>query len=103
MTVPYRPLGHIAEVLQKIGLEVTYAYDDLVYVSHSAFILQMSEEKNEDVLLFINVESEEDARDELMKQITDAAAGSGLNFINSGMYKMSQAEDEQIRLEFFPK
>ena len=100
MSIPYRPLGHISVVLEKMGLEVTFAYDDIVYVSHSAFILQMGE-KGEDVLLYFNVESEENDRGEVLSQLEDAANDSGVHFIESGTFEMSQKDDDNVELKFF--
>ncbi len=100
MTIPYRPLGHISAVLEKMGLEVTYAYEDIVYVSHSAFILQMGE-KGEDVYFYFNIDSNEDDREEVVKQLTDAAVESGLNFIHNGLFEMTQKDEENVELKFY--
>lgn len=43
MPLPYRPLGYIREVVNQLGLEVTYIYEDLVYIEHNAFLLQMGD------------------------------------------------------------
>ena len=41
-----KPLGKITALLADLGLEVTYAYDDLVFVQHSAFLLQFTDKRN---------------------------------------------------------
>lgn len=40
MGVPYRPLGLVKEALEQIGIEVSYAYEDLVFIQHNHFLLQ---------------------------------------------------------------
>ena len=36
MSVPHRPLGLVKEMLTAMGLESTYVYEDLVFVSHNS-------------------------------------------------------------------
>ena len=40
MALPYRPLGLVKQLLEEIGIEVTYAYEDLVFVQHNPILLQ---------------------------------------------------------------
>ena len=53
MSVPYRPLGLIMEAVELMGLEVTHAYEDLVFISHNAFLLRMGSE-GQQVYLYFN-------------------------------------------------
>lgn len=99
-TVPYRPLGHISAVMEKMNLEVTFAYENIVYVSHSAFILVMGE-IGEEVFLYFNIESNEEDRQEILRQLTEAATGSELSFIDSGFFEMNQKGQEEIELKFY--
>ena len=100
MTVPFRPLGIITEVVEQMGLEVTYAFEDLVFISHNAFLLRMGE-KGEIVHLYFNEESEADKRGPVQKQLTRLGDERGLTIINSGTYKMQAREaDEQLEIHF---
>ena len=40
MTLPYRPLGVVKQLLEEIGMEITYAYDDLIFIQHNPVLLQ---------------------------------------------------------------
>ncbi len=99
MDIPYRPLGIIVGIVERMGLDVTYAYEDLVFISHNAFLLRMGE-KGEQVHLYFNEESEEDQRDEVQEQLTGLGTESGVRFLNSGTYNMTQREDEQLDIHF---
>ncbi len=99
MDVPYRPLGIIVGIIEQLGLEVTYAYEDLVFVSHNAFLLRMGE-KGEQVHLYFNAESEEDQRDEVREQLTSLSAEHGVRILNSGTYSITPREDEQLDIHF---
>ena len=58
MSSKERPLGEVIEVLEKIGAEISYAYDDLVFVNHSAYLIQFGE-KHKDINIFYNKECTE--------------------------------------------
>jgi hypothetical protein len=82
-----------------LGLEVTYAYDDLVFISHNAFLLRMGD-KGQDVHLYFNTESDSDQRGPLEEQLRTLAAEQGLKIHNSGTYTMEPREDEQLDIHF---
>lgn len=100
MTIPFRPLGIITEVIEQMELEVTYAYDDLIFISHNAFLLRMGDQ-GQDVHLYFNNESDEDKRDQVQEQLVSFAIQRGLNVIDSGTYDMKQREDEQMDIHFY--
>lgn len=99
MSVPYRPLGIIVEIIEAMGLEVTYAYDDLVFIEHNAFLLRMGE-KGEQVYLYFNEESDPDSRGEVTKQLTEQASLKGLQILYIGTYTMKPRADEQLDIHF---
>lgn len=101
MSVPYRPLGHIREMINALGLEVTYIYDDLVYVEHNAFLLQMGEQ-GEVVYLYFNTESAPGQRDEITGQLEKAGRARELAVQRKGTFSMVQVpDDERIEMSFF--
>lgn len=100
MSIPYRPLGIITEVIEQMDLEVTYAYDDLVFISHNAFLLRMGD-KGQTVHLYFNEESEADKRDMMQDELTRLAVARGLEIVYSGTYKMQTREDEQLDIHFY--
>lgn len=99
MSIPYRPLGHISAAIEKMNLEVTHAYEDLVFVSHNAFLLRM-DETPELVHIYFNEESDPDMRGEMAKQFGDLASAQGLCVLTSGTYTMTPRADEQIDICF---
>lgn len=40
MGLPYRPLGMVKAMLETIGIEITYSYEDLIFIQHNHFLLQ---------------------------------------------------------------
>lgn len=100
MTVPYRPLGLIKEMIETIGLEVTYVYDDLVFIQHNAFLLQMGKE-GENVTVRFNVDSNPQARSELTARLQRAGTPLSLNIAEQGLFRLNESpEEENIQIEF---
>ena len=100
MTVPYRPLGLVTSLVESVGLEVTHSYEDLVFIEHNAFLLQMGEQ-GEEVLLHFNVDAEPGRRDDITAMLSRAGRPFDLVVRRLGTFRMAQAEEsENIVLEF---
>lgn len=84
----YRPLGLVREMLETMGLELTYAYDDLVFVGHNAFLLQF-EDAGETVGLHVNAECPAGEVDGLVARALRAGSGAGLKVVVRGRYEIS--------------
>ena len=103
MSVPYRPLGHIREVITAMGLEVTHAFDDLVFIEHNAFLLQMGK-VGEDVSLYFNTDSDESAREEITTRLIEAGKIQELKISPQGTYSVIQGDsDDSFQLAFHKK
>lgn len=98
--LPYRPLGQIATMLETIGFQVSHWYEDLVFMEHNAFLLQMGE-KGEDLGVWFNVDCEPDKMDEVMDAFKDQESLFSFHIQKSGSYKMvAGQEDETLQIEF---
>jgi hypothetical protein len=98
--VPYRPIGILKTLLNSLGFEVSYYYEDLIFVGHNAFLLRM-EEKGEEVSLLFNTESDIDKRDEIAQLFTTEAKQYDLVISCPGTYQMMPNEaDGTINLVF---
>ena len=49
-----RPLHLIERMTDELGVAITFAYDDLVFIEHGAVMLQFDDEREEAVNLFIS-------------------------------------------------
>ena len=93
MSIPYRPLGHIREVITAMGLEVTHAFDDLVFIEHNAFLLQM-EEVGEKVSLYFNTDSDVTVRSDIAAKLAEVGATQQLSITRKGTYTVIEGEGE---------
>ena len=94
-----RPLGKITAILADCGFEVTYAYDDLVFIEHSAFMMQFTDDPAI-LKIFRHVDCEPEAGGEAEKTILEKHAEAGISILPSGQYSITENEDETINIEF---
>ena len=102
--MPVYPLGTVMEVVEsikntKLPMKVAYAYDDLVFLEHNAFLLQFTE-KPDEVLIHRNIEAEQDEIDETIGSLLNAETKENIRFLEAGFYSMKQADEENINIEF---
>lgn len=94
-----KPLGIVKEILESIGIEISYAYDDLVFVNHNAFLLQFADNKDQ-IILHVNCETEEDVIQSSITAINNACALRNVELQFGRYYSLKQADGENLRLEF---
>jgi len=99
MALAYRPLGIVKQFLEEIGIEVTYAYDDLVFIQHNPVLLQFGE-VGEELFFYINVETGEEEAGQIFAAIQAKAQSAGMSLIQRGKYRLSEGEGEDLSLEF---
>ena len=98
--IPFRPMGIIKMVLEGLGYQVTYCYEDLIFIEHNAFLLRM-EERGEAVSILFNAESEPDKRPGIAEAIATAGGTANLAFTRQGTYVMIPTTDESsFSIEF---
>ena len=101
MSPPLKPLGIIKEMLDGIGFEITYAYDDLIFIEHNAFLLQMGT-TGEEVRLYFHTDSSMEKRADITNLLKEC--GRQYRFIvdRKGTYTVAQNEcREEFQLQFF--
>ncbi|MDQ8201782.1 hypothetical protein [Pelagicoccus sp. SDUM812003] len=87
-----RPLGIAREIIDNTGLEVTYAYDDLLFVEHNPFIVQFDDDNLSNLKLFFNVECEEETATQLEIKLRQAASERKFTIANEGKYELVSEE-----------
>ena len=98
-TETVKPLGKITAILADLGLEVTYAFDDLVFVQNSAFLLQFTDEPTA-LKIFTNTECVLEEAEPMVKQILDSHAAAGYSIMPDGQFTITENDDETIDIEF---
>ncbi len=102
MAVPPKPLSRIQILVEKLGLKITYAYDDLVFVEHNAFLIKMGE-RGEDVSVYVNVDADKKLYPAIIDKFVDDGKKEELIVTYNGKFKLTDAGNEQIQIEFLEK
>ena len=99
--IPLQPLGVVKNLADTLALDITYVYEDLIFVEHNAFLLQMSRERGEEILVWFNTESTEQERTPILVELQQTGRRFGLLVYHGGTFSLAQDEENQsIQLEF---
>jgi hypothetical protein len=102
MNMPLRPLGAVLEMIESIGHDVTYVYDDLVFIEHNAYLLQFG--KTGDHLdLFFNMEVSDDDADTISENLIRSGRQKGFVIERKGHYELFPSQDENLQIRFFER
>lgn len=101
MAIQFRPLGKVSNIIQATGLEMSYAYDDLVFADNSVFIIRFSDKSDSEIHLYFNVDCELIEKKRLEKIIRDEANNEKLTLLTVGDFSLQQIEGkEEISIVF---
>ncbi len=99
MSLGFRPLGHVMEILESVGLPVSYSYEDLVFVENNSLLVQFNDDNEKQLLLYFNNDLDGKVAKEIELILMDAALDKGFQFVNSGKYKIRQKDEAKEELE----
>ncbi|ASQ90764.1 hypothetical protein CHL67_07380 [Prosthecochloris sp. GSB1] len=102
MTIPYRPLGIVREMITGLGHEVAYAYDDLVFVDHNACVLQFTDSP-ENLKLYFNIELPDEDAEKIAGELVEAAGKRNMRIELKGHYELAQMPGENLEIKFFDR
>jgi hypothetical protein len=95
-----RPLGLVMQMIEELGSEVTYAYEDLVFINHNAFIVQFTSDPTK-LNIYFNKEFGQDKIKMLGEGLKKQAPKNGFEVSFRGSYELAQQEGENIEIKFF--
>lgn len=95
-----RPLGIIMEILEELGHEISYAYDDLVFINNNDFLLQFGDTGNV-LSLFFNRSCPTKDAESIEHRLIPAADRKGLSILKKGRYTVDEQPDENLEIRFF--
>lgn len=99
----FKPLGKALNIVASTNLEVTYTYEDLIFVEHNPFLIRFDEKKSDLLHFYINTDCELGEAVKLENKIRNAAQEEGIKIKNSGKFNIgsSDEEKEEIKINFF--
>ena len=95
-----RKLGLVREAVTAAGMDISYAYEDLVFLEHTGFLLQFGDNPYE-IHIHINAEANEEDLAEAVALLRTKGIPLDLIFRRSGRFRLRKTDDaESIQLEF---
>lgn len=101
-----RPLYLANDLAKAVGEEVTYAYDDLAFISHSEVLIQFieSSERASTLRFYVHTDFDEAAFTAKKAKYEIKATEQGMELLYMGRFSMEAREgSEEIDLQFFPE
>jgi hypothetical protein len=99
--VPLRPLNKVTELAAACGLEVTYAYDDLVFLAHSEVLIQFPKTANAPLMLHVHNQVRSKDADKIVSEFTHAASEMQLALAIGTTFSMREmAETQEMQVVF---
>ena len=100
--IQFRPLGIVKEVLDKMNIQISYAYDDLVFVEHNHYLLQFGE-VGEELFFYRNTEAGTSEVEKEFQILVGELHGCGITLQSRGEYELKENDDDTISIEFIEK
>lgn len=95
-----KPLGLVKKIVESVGMDISHAYDDLVFLNHNALLLQFTETNQ--ILIHMNSEADKSKAQPDVIRLQEAAFCQGMKFYAGHFYTLEQENDESIRIKFTP-
>jgi hypothetical protein len=100
-SIPFRPLGEILEIVQQIGFDITYAYDDLLFSNHHVFIIRFDAAIQNRIWLHFNQDCQSKERISIQEKLRKACTKK-FDLQEGSLFLAKQIEGkEEIELRFF--
>lgn len=99
-----RPLHLVNELANETGQEITYAYDDLAFISHSEVLVQFTDDDDDSLHFFTHQELDEVTHTARRAKYEIAAKKLGIILTYKGRFSMKPKDgSEEIDLQFYPE
>jgi len=82
------------------GLDIAYAYEDLVFSEHGIFIFQFDVNNSDTIFCWFNQDCIESNRITLLSSLIKTAILNKMKIIYKGKFDMIQKEEDQISVNF---
>lgn len=96
----YRDLEKVRVIIEDAtGLEVSYAYDDLVFPDHTAFIIQFDDAKETNFFCYFHRDCINGEQKKLEENLTASCLKQKCTLITKGSFELLQ-KGEEVEIHF---
>ena len=98
--IKFRDLEKVREIIdQATGLEVSYAYDDLVFSEHAAFLIQFDDSDEKNLFCYFHEDFDEKEKQHFEKDLVKAGKNRGCRVTFTGDFSLVQ-KGEEVEIHF---
>jgi cysteinyl-tRNA synthetase len=100
--MPKRHLEKLRVIIKNAaGLDISYAYDDLVFPEHTAFIFQFDDADENNFFCYFHKDCILEEKQKISKQLLDVCKAEGCTVAFKGDFELAQKkETEEIEIRF---
>ncbi|MFY9151616.1 MAG: hypothetical protein WAO52_06370 [Prolixibacteraceae bacterium] len=96
----FRDLEKVRVMLKEATeLDISYAYDDLVFPDHTAFIIQFAEQNDTSFYSYFHEDCLPDAKSEILQNLEQSFKKHGCKMNYKGSFNLNQ-KGEEIEIAF---
>lgn len=96
----YRDLEAVRQIVSNAtGLDITYAYDDLVFPDNGVFIVQFDEENNDNLFCYFQKQCNPSDRENIFASLTNECVQKKCSIELKGAYVLEQ-DGDNIQIKF---
>lgn len=96
----FRNLEVVREIVKEAtGLDITYAYDDLVFPEHMAFLIQFDDNNDKNLYCYFHSDCNPVDKTKLFNQISEVSSQKDFAIENNGIFKLHQ-KGEEVEIRF---
>jgi len=96
----FRNLEKVRSILKDAtGLDVSYAYEDLVFPDHTAFIIQFDDSNATNFFCYFREECEMADRKLIIESLKSICNKNSCTILNKGAFKLGQI-GEEVEIKF---
>lgn len=101
--ISYRSLTPIKEVIEETGFNISYPYDDLIFIESNAFLIQYDDTEENAMFLYFNKELNDATSKDLEKKLMQSGKKKKISIVTQGKFSLAQKEnsEEELELKFF--
>lgn len=96
------PLYKVEALLKEAGYEISYAYDDLVFINHSKILIQFSSRADHELILHIHKTCDQEEQDQIFSDLYGLAKKQGTELVAGELFDFHKADEpDNVTIQFY--
>ncbi|WP_340110838.1 hypothetical protein [Maribellus mangrovi] len=96
----FRNLEAVRYIIKEAtGLDLTYAYEDLVFPEHMAFLIQFNDKNDKNLFCYFHEDCNPNDKQVIYQQLSKVALKDSITLENKGSFILEQ-KNEEVEIRF---